>query len=460
MREAIAGRFVGARVKRVEDPRLLTGAGCYVDDIVVPDMLHAAFARSPHPHALIQSIDADAARRLPGVVGVFTGADIAKLTNPFVGLLPLPSLYNPVHYALATDRVRLVGDPVAMVVATSRCVAEDAAELVAVDYEPLEAIATIDQALDSRRPSIWPGARGNVMFRATDEYGDLDHAFRTADRVITERFVQHRHANQPMETRGCVAEIDRATNALVYHTGTQNPQMVKWSLGLLTKRQTTWHSLVDLVGQRERLQRLAKTAIAYGREMRAQAASKPAPPLPPLMVPQPTSRTALGGAVRARAEPHGSHDPVVRRSPCEGSSDLAARHRARHRGRVRRQDDGESRRRRCGRRGHRHGSLDQVDRGPQRAPRCRRASARRADGRRRRVHRRRHLARVARTLGYGSGRVPRLPDRCGDVYADHQDDDARSVPLPRVPLRRNGHRLEQGDIRRVPRSVGSRNLGA
>ena len=96
-----------------------------------------------------------------------------------------------------------------------------------------------------------------------------------------------------METRGCVAEIDRASNTLVYHAGTQNPQMVKWSLGLLTKRQTTWHSLVDLVRQRERLQRLAKTAVAYGRETRAQAASKPAPPPPPLMVPQPTSRTAM-----------------------------------------------------------------------------------------------------------------------------------------------------------------------
>ncbi len=295
MREAIAGRFVGSKVQRVEDPRLLTGAGRYVDDIVVPDMLHAAFARSPHPHALIRSIDADAARRLPGVMAVFTGADIANLTNPFIGLLPLPSLYNPVHYALATDRVRLVGDPVAMVVATSRSVAEDAAELVTVDYEPLEPIATIDQALDPRRPPIWPGARGNVMFEATDEYGDLDHTFRTADRVITERFVQHRHANQPMETRGCIAEIDRASNALVYHAGTQNPQMLKWCLGLLTKRQTTWHSLVDLVRQRERLQRLAKTAVAFGRETRAQAASKPAPPPPPLMLPQPTSRTAMVG---------------------------------------------------------------------------------------------------------------------------------------------------------------------
>ena len=94
---------------------------------------------------------------------------------------------------------------------------------MSVEYEQLEPIATIDHALDPRRPPIWPGARGNVMFEATDEYGDLDHAFRTADRVITERFVQHRHANQPMETRGCVAEINRASNSLTYHAGTQSP---------------------------------------------------------------------------------------------------------------------------------------------------------------------------------------------------------------------------------------------
>jgi carbon-monoxide dehydrogenase large subunit len=293
MREAIAGRFVGAKVRRVEDPRLLTGAGRYVDDVAVPDMLHAAFVRSPHPHALIRGVDAGAARRLPGVMAVFTGTDLAQLTNPFVGLLPLPGLYNPVHYALATDRVRLVGDPVALVVASSRYVAEDAVELVDVDYELLEPVATIDQALDPHGPHVWPGARSNVMFDATDDYGDLDHAFRTADRVVTERFVQHRHANQPMETRGCVAEIDRARNTLVYHAGTQNPQMLKWSLGLLTGRQSTWRSLADLVRQRERLQRLAKSAIAYGREARAQAATKPVPPPPPLMRPQPTSRTAM-----------------------------------------------------------------------------------------------------------------------------------------------------------------------
>ncbi len=109
MREAIAGRFVGTRVARVEDPRLLTGAGSYVDDVVVAGMLHAHFVRSPFAHATITGIDVEAARRHPGVVRVYTGADVQALTYPFMGFLPLPDLYHPMYYALAVDRVRVIG---------------------------------------------------------------------------------------------------------------------------------------------------------------------------------------------------------------------------------------------------------------------------------------------------------------------------------------------------------------
>ena len=258
MREAVAGRFVGSKVKRVEDPRLLTGHGRYVDDVTVPDLLHATFLRSPHPHASIRSIDVVAARRAPGVIAVFTGVDIAALTNPFLGIAPLPNLYSPLHYALAVDRVRMVGDPVAMVVAISRYAAEDAAELVQVDYEELTPIATIEDALDTRRPAIWPGARGNVLFEARDEYGEVDEVFRHAPHVVSRRFVQHRHSNQPMETRGGVAEVDRAAGTLTYHAATQNPHMLKWSLGLLTGRQPVWRSLADLPAQGARLRELGR----------------------------------------------------------------------------------------------------------------------------------------------------------------------------------------------------------
>ena len=158
MREQIMGRFVGARVRRVEDGRLLSGRGRYVDDVVVPNMVHAAFVRSPLPHALIRGIDTNRALAVPGVYAVFTGADIAAITNPLIGMFALPGLYDPWHWALAVDRVRLVGDPVAIVIATSRAVAEDAAEMVDVEYEELEPIATLAHAHDPGRPAIWPRA--------------------------------------------------------------------------------------------------------------------------------------------------------------------------------------------------------------------------------------------------------------------------------------------------------------
>ena len=156
MREAIAGRFVGSSVPRVEDVRLLSGHGRFVDDIVVPGMAHAAFVRSPHAHAEIVRIDVAAARRLPGVVAVFTGAEIAEITNPYIGLLSMPGLFEPSFYSLSTDRVRHVGDPVAVVVASSRRLAEDACALVDVDYRVLPAVATIGHALDAARPALWP----------------------------------------------------------------------------------------------------------------------------------------------------------------------------------------------------------------------------------------------------------------------------------------------------------------
>jgi aerobic carbon-monoxide dehydrogenase large subunit len=265
MREAIAGRFVGSKVARVEDPRLLTGHGRYVDDVTVPDMLHATFVRSPAAHATIRSIDAAEARRLPGVVAVFTGADIAALTNPLMGLMPLEGLYNPVFYALAVDRVRLVGDPVALIVAESRYIAEDAAGLVVVDYEELAPIANMDQARDPSRPAIWPGARGNVMFAETDDFGDVDAAFAGADRVVSEQFVQHRHSNQPMETRGCVAEVDSVAGTVRYHASTQSSHVLKWCLGMLTGRQPVWRSLVDMARQRERMMRFGRGAREFAR---------------------------------------------------------------------------------------------------------------------------------------------------------------------------------------------------
>src|SRR5579871_163857 len=144
-------RLVGASVQRVEDQRILRGRGHYIDDLKLPWMLHAAFVRSPHAHARITGIDTSAAKALPGVVAVLTAPDIESVTNPLANQ-PMPGHKSPPIYGLVGDKVRLVGDVVAIVVAESRYLAEDGCDLVQVDYEPLQAVSTIDQALDTSSP--------------------------------------------------------------------------------------------------------------------------------------------------------------------------------------------------------------------------------------------------------------------------------------------------------------------
>src|SRR4051794_33333043 len=138
----IGERYTGARVKRVEDARILTGTGQYVDDLKRERMLHVAFVRSPYAHATITSVDVDAAREVPGVVAVLTSADLDAVLRPGpIGMAALMGGGGPSYTVLASDKVRLVGDPVVMVVAENRYVAEDACELVEVDYDPLPPVA-------------------------------------------------------------------------------------------------------------------------------------------------------------------------------------------------------------------------------------------------------------------------------------------------------------------------------
>ena len=237
MRDSMLGKYLGSSVKRVEDKRLLAGAGRYVDDVTVPGMLHAAFLRSPYPHAEIRSIDISEAAALPGVHLILTGEDMKSRTYACFGALDLAGLYNPSFYCLATEKVRHVGDPVAIVVADSRRLAEDACELIAVDYEPLPPVATTEQALDSERALVWPKAKTNVLYKSSDRFGgDVDAAFAKADRVIVETFDIHRHANQPMETHGIVAEIDPANGEMTIHSATQAAHAYKWSIALFTHK--------------------------------------------------------------------------------------------------------------------------------------------------------------------------------------------------------------------------------
>ncbi len=226
--------FVGQSVKRVEDERFLIGEGKFVADINPDGILHAAFTRSPFPHARLTSIDVTAAAALPGVARVFTGAELNALTNPFLPFFTVAGLYTPLYKCMSEDTVRHVGDPVALVVAESRYIAEDALELIVVDYEDLEAIGTIDAALKTDGQQIWEKADGNVLGDMHNSFGDVEGVFAKADRVVTRTLDCPRQSNQPMETRGSVVLVDPKTGHLEIHNTSQAPHMLKWAVaGLL-----------------------------------------------------------------------------------------------------------------------------------------------------------------------------------------------------------------------------------
>lgn len=243
--------LVGQSVTRVEDVRLLQGLGRYVADVDPPGVLHAAFLRSPLAHATIESIDVEQARRAPGVAAVFTGADIEAITNPFVPLVTVPGLYTPLYHALSAHKVRHVGDPVALVLAETRHLAEDALELIEVEYEALPSVASIGGALRADAPSLWEKAEGNVLFERTDTHGDVDAVFAAADHVVTERFSCPRQSNQPMETRGTVIEVG-ADGRLTIHSATQASQMVRWAVAALATKRPVGRSLKAIWDNAER----------------------------------------------------------------------------------------------------------------------------------------------------------------------------------------------------------------
>src|SRR5213594_2390240 len=197
--------WIGKPVKRVEDARLLTGRGTYIDDHPpVANLHHAAIVRSPHAHARIAGYDLTAALAVDGVVGAVTGEDVLRHTKPFsVGVTA------PVHYyCAATDKARFVGEPVAVLVAKTRYIAEDAAELVRVRYEPLPAVVDPERALEPDAPVLHDAVGTNLAGHRRLVYGDPDRAFGEADVVLKERFRFPKYGSTPIETYGVIAAWD------------------------------------------------------------------------------------------------------------------------------------------------------------------------------------------------------------------------------------------------------------
>jgi len=227
-------KWVGQAVKRTEDPALLVGRGGFIDDFALPGMAHAAYLRSPHAHARIVSMDIRRALEHPGVFAVLTGKEVARLTRPQRGRVPLAK--SPTVYALAPEKARYIGEPVAAVAAVDRATAEDALDLIEVHYEPLPVVVDPEEAMKPGAPLVFEEIGSNILWHDTFPYGDVEGAFQRADLVVKERFTIHRYASTPLETFGGIAQHEAATGKFTIWGHTQQPgqdlHVIAGSLGI------------------------------------------------------------------------------------------------------------------------------------------------------------------------------------------------------------------------------------
>jgi CO/xanthine dehydrogenase Mo-binding subunit len=224
---------IGTRMLRKEDPRFLIGRGRFVDDIALPNMAHAAVLRSPHAHARINSIDKGAALALPGVAAVITGDEAARETGP------LPCLANPPveQRCLAVGKVRHVGEPVALVVADSRYIAEDAVALIKVEYEPLPAVSDAMEAINSRGDAVLHPERGrdNVAEHRNYVFGPVEEEFVRAAYVVKRHLRWARSGGQPIETCGAVASFDEASEKFTIYVNSSMYNYVGFTVATALK---------------------------------------------------------------------------------------------------------------------------------------------------------------------------------------------------------------------------------
>jgi carbon-monoxide dehydrogenase large subunit len=221
---------LGKPLPRKEDFRFLTGTGSYLDDIEAPRALHAAFVRSPHAHARLHRVDLSRARTAPGVVAVVGGAEVNQWTLPLRMAPPIEGLHPIEVQTLPTDKVRFQGDPVVCVLAADRYLAEDAAELVEIDYEPLPAVASYAAAVAPGAPLVDESLPSNLVSHQSFTTGDLARRFAEADRVVEVTFSQRRQTHLPIETRGCLAMWDEGRQHLTYHNPNQVPHPLRSTL--------------------------------------------------------------------------------------------------------------------------------------------------------------------------------------------------------------------------------------
>jgi carbon-monoxide dehydrogenase large subunit len=217
-------RSIGVSARRFEDPNLLTGRGHFVGDVDLPGMVHLAIIRSELPHAELKGVELDLVRAAPGVIDAFAAFDVLRYMKPIPSRDPLPPSLEPfVEHPLAIDRIRYVGQPVAVVVARSRSEAEDAAAEAVLNYDPLPAVGSVDAALAPDAPRLFATA-SNVAHELEKAVGDLAQARRAAALVLEERFTLQRLSGMAMETRGLVASFDPQENALAVWGATKVPQ--------------------------------------------------------------------------------------------------------------------------------------------------------------------------------------------------------------------------------------------
>jgi aerobic carbon-monoxide dehydrogenase large subunit len=232
----MATRKFGSGIRRREDPRLITGKASYTDDYALPGMCHAVMLRSPHAHARIKRIDTSRAKQSPGLLAVFTGKDIEGNLNavPCAWLVPNSDLKVAAYPCIAKDVVHYAGDIVAVVVAENPYQATDAAELIDVDYEPLEAVIDPEKAMYAGTPQIHPDVPKNQAFHWTVAGGDVDAAFKNAAVIVKERIVQQRLIPNAMEPRSALAQWSGASGEVTLWNTSQNPHIVRFLCSVVT----------------------------------------------------------------------------------------------------------------------------------------------------------------------------------------------------------------------------------